>query len=154
MQQNLNRLPEWFMARYYQIDTVARLAGFFWLDEAAMSRMIGSETRVNTDDLHYFDKQSAVMPVPPELRLPRFQANMLPYIEQSNDALRAAARDQQYMAQLVANYGFYSDPRDLIRAYCRMPDNGNVLFWMAREFSDQLPDYATLCRTPFRQASR
>jgi spermidine synthase len=154
MQQKLNRLPEWFRARYYQLDTVARIAGFFWLDEAAMSRMIGSETRVNTDDLHYFDKQSAVSPVPPERRLPRFQANVLPYIEHSNNALRAAVRDEQSVAQLVANYGFYSDLRDLIAAYCRMPENGDVLFWMNREFSEQLPDYATTCRTPAREASR
>jgi spermidine synthase len=154
MQQKLSRLPGWFRAQYYQIDTVARLAGFFWLDEAAMSRMIGSETRVNTDDLHYFDKQSAVSPVPPQRRLPRFQANVLPYIEQSNNALRAAVRDEQYVAQLVANYGFYSDPRDLITAYCRMPENGDVLFWMKREFSEQLPDYATICRTSSRTTSR
>jgi spermidine synthase len=154
MQQKLNRLPEWFRARYYQIDTVARLAGFFWLDEAAMSRMIGSETRINTDDLHYFDKQSAVTPVPPQQRLPPFQANVLPYIEQSNNALRAAVRDEQSVAQLVANYGFYSDSRDLVAAYCRMPENGDVLFWMGREFSEQLPDRATVCRTSSRLVSR
>jgi len=154
MQQRLNRLPEWFRAKYYQIDTVARLAGFFWLDGGAMSRMIGSETRVNTDNLHYFDKQSAVRPVPPQWQLPRFQADVVPYIEQSSNALRVAVRNEQSVAQSVANYGFYYDTRDLVTAYCRMPENGDVLFWMAREFSEPLPDRATICRPTSPQALR
>lgn len=147
MQWKINRFPEWFRAQDYQIDTVARVAGFFWLDEAAMSQMIGTEKRVNTDDLHYFDKQSAVRPVQPQRQLPRFQTSALPHVGHVNDGLRAAIRDEQYVAQLVARYGFFSDPRDLLAAYCFMPENGNVHFWMAREFSGQLPDYATTCRT-------
>jgi spermidine synthase len=145
LQQQLDQLPEWFRAEEYQIDTVARIAGFFWLDEPAMVRMIGRETRVNTDDLHYFDKQSAVLPAPPQWRLPRFQARVLPYLEQAGDTLRAAVRKEQGMAQLLARYGFFHSKHDLFRAYCVMPENGNVRYWMSREFSDRLPDHETFC---------
>jgi spermidine synthase len=78
LQRQLDKLPAWFRAGEYQIDTVARVAGFFWLDEAAMARMIGRETRINTDNRHYFAKQSAVWPAPPQYRLPLFQARIFP----------------------------------------------------------------------------
>jgi spermidine synthase len=145
LQQKLDQLPEWFRAQEYQIDTVARIAGFFWLDEPAMTRMIGRETRINTDDLHYFDKQSAVRPAPPQWRLPRFQASAAPYFVQTQDSLRAAIRDEQMVAQRLAKYGFFHSKRDLFRAYCVMPENGNVRYWMSREFSNRLPDHETFC---------
>ncbi len=145
LQQQLDRLPAWFRAKEYQIDTVARIAGFFWLDEAAMARMIGHETRVNTDDFHYFDKQSAVRPAPPQWQLPRFQANAAPHFKPAEDGLRAAIRDEQITAQRMARYGFFDSRQDLFRAYCAMPDNGNVGYWMSREFADRLPDTAAFC---------
>ncbi len=146
LQQQLDQLPEWFRAEEYQIDTVNRIAGFFWLDEAAMARMIGRETRINTDNRHYFDKQSAVRPAPPQWRLPRFQASVLPYLEQADDTLSAAIRKEQGMAQLLSNYGFFRNKRALFMAYCAMPENGNVRYWMSREFSNRVPDYQTFCR--------
>jgi spermidine synthase len=150
LQQKLDQLPEWFRAEEYQIDTVARISGFFWLDEPAMARMIGRETRVNTDDLHYFDKQSALWPAPPQWRLPRFQARVLPYLEQPEEALRAAIRKEQGIAQLLARYGFFRNKRALYMAYCAMPENGNVRYWMSREFSNRLPNHDTFCRAIFR----
>jgi spermidine synthase len=145
LQQRLDRLPEWFRAEEYQIDTVARIAGFFWLDEEAMARMIGRETRVNTDNRHYFDKQSALWPAPPEWRLPRFQTSVLPYLEHGDDALHSAIREQQIMAQLMARYGFFRSKYDLARAYCLMPENGNVRYFLSLELSGRLPDYETFC---------
>jgi spermidine synthase len=147
LQQQLDKLPKWFRAEEYQIDTVARIAGFFWLDELAMARMIGPETRINIDDLHYFDKQSAVRPSPPQRQLPQFQASVLPYLEQRKDTLLAAIRDEQIVAQLLARYGFFRSKQDLFRAYCFIPKNGNVRYWMSREFSDRLPDYDAFCST-------
>ena len=82
LQQQLDKLPKWFRAGEYQIDTVAHIAGFFWLDPLAMAGMIGLETRINTDDRHYFDKQSALRPSWPQSQLPQFQAAVLPYLEQ------------------------------------------------------------------------
>ena len=145
LQQQLDRLPKWFRAEEYQIDTVAHIAGFFWLDELTMARMIGPETRINIDDLHYFDKQSAMQPLPPQWQLPQFQARVLPYLEQRKDMLPAAIRDEQIVAQLLARYGFFHSKHDLFRAYCFMPKNGNVRHWMSREFWDRLPDYDTFC---------
>jgi spermidine synthase len=146
VQQQLDQLPKWFGAEEYQIDTVARIAGFFWLDAKAMSRMIGRETRVNTDNRHYFDKQSALWPAPPQWRLPRFQTSVLPYLEQSEDTLRTRIRKEQDVAQLLSNYGFFDNKRALFMAYCAMPGNGNVRYWMSREFSNKVPDYEKFCR--------
>ncbi len=145
LQRQLDQLPQWFRAEEYQIDTVARIAGFFWLDEPAMTKIIGRETRVNNDNRHYFDKQSALWPAPPEWRLPRFQATVLPYLEQGEDTLHTAIREQQTVAQLLARYGFFHNKYELLRAYCLMPENGNVRYWLSREFSGRLPNYQTVC---------
>jgi spermidine synthase len=140
LKQRLDRLPEWFRAKEYQIDTVARVAGFFWLDERAISEMVAGETRVNSDDLHYFDKQSAVAPLPPQLWLPRYQASVLPHLRQSDDTLVLAIRAEQGVAQMLARYRFHSSPRDLLQAYCFMPGNGTARYYMERTFSERVPD--------------
>jgi spermidine synthase len=145
LQQRLDKLPKWFRAEEYRIDTVAHIAGFFWLDQLAMARMIGTETRINIDDLHYFDKQSALRPSWPQWQLPPFQTSILPYLEQRKDTLYATVRDEQIVAQLLARYGFFDSTLDLFRAYCFMPKNGNVLYWMSLEFSGKLPDHDTFC---------
>ena len=147
LQQQLERLPEWFRAKEYQIDTVTRIAGFFWLDQPAMARMIGRETRVNTDNRHYFDKQSALWPVPPEWRLPRFQATVLPYLEGGENTLHPAIRQEQTVAQLLARYGFFHNKYELFRAFCLKPENGNVRYWMFRGFSGRVPDHQTFCKS-------
>jgi hypothetical protein len=108
--------------------------------------MIGPETRINLDDLHYFDKQSAVHPSPPQWQLPQFQASIVPYLEPKGTP-PTAIRDEQNVAQLLAKYGFFRSKPDLFKAYCLMPKNGNVRYWMAREFSDRLPDYDAFCST-------
>lgn len=146
IQRKLDRLPEWFQAQHYQLDTVARLGGFFWLDEAAMSYMIGNETRVNTDDIHYFDKQSAVWPLPPQWRLQRYQASILPRLKQVDGALHADVLNMQHVARLVSNYRFASIRRDLVSAYCLKPENRNVRFWITTEFSKSALKDANFCQ--------
>ena len=155
LQEQLDRLPGWFRAQHYQIDTVERIAGFFWLDGEALARMIGGETRLNTDDLHFFDNQSALEPAPPEMRLPRYQAAALPYFMRADDGLRDAIGREQLMAQLMARYGFYRTQQDLFSAYCLMPGNGNVRYFLSRGFPDgKPPDHQTFCtvRSLTRQA--
>jgi spermidine synthase len=146
LQKKLDALPAWFQADTYQIDSVARVAGFFWLDDEAMKRMIGDETRINRDGAHYFDKQSTVVPSPPQRRLPAYQTSILPHLVGPGDELRVAVGGQQAVAQLLARYGFYGSQEDLYSAYCLMPDNGNVRYFMDREFSEQLPDWRDFCR--------
>ncbi len=145
LQERLDRLPEWFRADEYQIDTVERIAGFFWLDEQAMMRMIGNETRVNTDDIHYFCKQSALWPLWPEWRLPAFQASILPHFKNAEAALRNASRDEQKTALTLARYAFFNSKQDLFSAYCSAPENGNVRYWMSREFSGKFPEDENFC---------
>jgi hypothetical protein len=84
-------------------------------------------------------------PAPPEWRLPRFQTSILPYIGQGEDTLHPAIREQQTVALLLARYGFFGNKYELLRAYCLMPENGNVRYFMSLEFSGRLPNYETFC---------
>lgn len=146
LQGQLDRLPQWFRANEYQLDTVARVTGFFWMDPAAMARMIGEEKRINTDHRHYFDKQSAVRPSPKSMRLPMFHSSVLPHLRGADDALVAAVRREQAVARLVANYGFFLDEPDLAQAFCLMPDNGNARYFLARALAvDEAPRAAVFC---------
>jgi spermidine synthase len=144
-QARLDRLPEWFRADHYQLDTVARVAGHFWMDEPAMQRMVGPETRINTDDLHYFDKQSALPPLAPQHRLPQFQTDFKPYLTRHDETLAGAIDREQRVAQLVAQFGFFGSKESLYRAFCTMPENGNVEYWMSLEFAGVLPEKAAFC---------
>ena len=142
----LEQLPDWFRADEYQIASVDELAGFFWLDAAGMARMIGAEQRINTDDVHYFDKQSAVRPAPPALQLPRFQCSALPHLRGASEAQLTAIRLRQRLAGHLANFAFYGSKADLYSAYCLLPAEGNVQFWMNREFAENPPAPETFCR--------
>ena len=146
LQRKLDELPGWFRANEYQMDTVARVAGFFWMDGSAMERMIGSETRVNTDDVHYFDNQSAIWPSPLLMRLPYFQTSALPLIEGKSEELVDAVNKEQAVAHFLAKFGFFRRKQDLFQAYCLMPDNGNVQFHMNLEFAGMIPDQVSFCR--------
>ncbi len=145
LQRKLDGLPEWFRAEKYQIDTVARIAGFFWLDGPAMARMIGGETRTNTDDKHYFDKQSTVWPLPQNMQLPLYQASIIPYLENAGSKLIADIRKEQSVAQRIARYEFFRTRSDLFTAYCTMPGNGNGRYFMSLLFSGNLPNDETFC---------
>jgi spermidine synthase len=145
LQEKLHRLPGWFRADEYQLDTVARVAGFFWMDPRAMELLIAGETRINRDDLHYFDKQSAVRPLPPDRQLPRFQTDASPHVAGAGPDVRAELRTQQQVAGLLAEYAFYRDTTALHRAFCIRPENGNVRLWMSLEFAGAVPDPGTFC---------
>ncbi|MBZ0270204.1 tetratricopeptide repeat protein, partial [bacterium] len=146
LQEKLDRLPEWFAADHYQIDTVARVAGFFWMGPEAMDRMIAGETRVNTDDFHYFDKQSTVRPLPPQWRLPMFQASALPFVRGGDDALAASIRSEQNVAGLLGRFGFFRSDPDLHRAWCADSGNNNVRYWMSVRNAGVLPEGEEFCR--------
>ncbi len=146
VQPKLDRLPAWFRAKEYQIDSTSRLAGFFWLDEPAMRRMVGDEARINRDDAHFFDKQSAVWPSPPQRQLPAYQAGFLPYLLNPDANLSAAVGDQQLVAQLMSRYAFYESKDDLFNAFCLLPEDGNVRYFMDREFAERPPDREEFCR--------
>ncbi len=146
LQARLDRLPGWFGAGEYQLDTVTHIAGFFWLDGPAMARMIGPETRVNRDGVHYFDKQSAVWPAPPAQQLPAFQASILPYLQPVDDTLRAAVQREQTVAGLLGRYAFFDSRPELHRAYCADPANGNARYWMTLNNAGVLPAPDGFCR--------
>jgi spermidine synthase len=102
LQQELDKLPKWFRAEEYQIDTVARIAGFFWLDELTMAKMIGPETRINIDDL-------TTLIAICRNRHPRWQllipGNGSPMLSWERYDSRCDPR--QIVAQLLARYGFF-----------------------------------------------
>ena len=146
LQAKLDKLPAWFRAKEFQLDTVERVAGFFWMDGPALAAMIQDETRVNTDGVHYFDKQAAVVPFYPQWQLPRFQASALPYFQPAGPSLVQAIRDEQTVAGHLAEYGFFNQKSDLSQAYCANPENGNARYFMSLEFPGELPDPQDFCR--------
>jgi spermidine synthase len=143
----LAALADWFRASEYQLDTAERLAGFFWMGPDAMTAMIGDETRINTDDRHYFDKQSVLRTLPPQCQLPAFQTSALPFFRGFDAERTAAVGREQEVAGLLARYGFFGVDADLERAYCLMPDNGNARFHMSLERAGVLPDPAEICES-------
>jgi spermidine synthase len=146
LQRKLDKLPDWFRAKHYQIDTVARIAGFFWLDGPAMAKMIGSETRVNEDDRHYFDKQSAVWALPPDMQLPLYQASIVPYLKHAGRKLIADIHEEAAVGRQVANFKFFRRQSDLFNAYCIDAENGNVQYYMSLVFSGEVPEQRPFCR--------
>jgi len=146
LQEKLDRLPAWFRASEYQIDTIARIAGFFWLDASSMQAMIAGESRINTDGVHYFDKQSAVWPLAPRWQLPAFQTSLRPYLRGGISALNAAVDVEQRIAGHLARYGFFNSREDLENAFCMMPENGNCQYYMILETADDVPDADTFCQ--------
>lgn len=146
LQAKLDRLPAWFRAQEYQLDTAARVAGFFWMSPQTMEAMIAGETRVNTDDVHYFDKQSAVWPLAPQWQLPAFQTRAQPFFTDLDAATSAAVDHEQTVAGHLGRYAFYGNAAELHRAWCLDPDNGNVNFFMAEAFAGRLPqDHGDFC---------
>lgn len=146
LDRKLAALPEWFRAREYDLDSAARVAGFFWMDAQGIARMIGPETRINRDDLHYFDKQSAVWPSPPALRLPAFQTSVLPFLRGATATQETDAAREQLVAQALSRWAFFRSEDDLLEAYCLSGDNGNVRYFVDRRFAERPPDRVTLCR--------
>ncbi|MFO0581996.1 MAG: fused MFS/spermidine synthase [Anaeromyxobacter sp.] len=139
LQAKLDGLPPWFEARRFQLDTVARVAGFFWLDEPAMARLIGEETRVNTDDRQYFEDVSVREERTPDWELPRHQASALPHLSGHDEALGRAVETEQRLAQFVARYVFHGDLQHLLNAYCVDAGNENVQFYLHLEFGGRIP---------------
>ncbi|MBK9470957.1 MAG: fused MFS/spermidine synthase [bacterium] len=145
LQARLDRLPDWFSAAEYRLDTVERLAAFFWLDEAAMSRLIGSETRINTDGRHYFDSQAALIPAPPELQLPYFQADAASCFTSLADGQRQAIADEQLVAFHMGHFAYFHRNRALFRAWCLDQANANTLYWVDLALGGEQPDPKVLC---------
>ena len=145
LQERLDALAPWFRGQDFEIATVADVAGFFWLDDQGFTDMIAGETRRNTDHVHYFDKQSAVWPLPPQWRLPRFQASMAPYVDGADAAMTAAMGTKQAVALALGRYSFYGSRPDLHRAWCAAPENHNVRFFMGVEYGGHLPDHDAFC---------
>ena len=145
LQARLDRLAPWFEADHYQVGSVEQIAGFFWMDPQAMRKMIGTETRVNRDDRHYFDKQSAVRPLPPRQQLPFFQAAFSPHLGGGDEELRQRILAEQRVAGHMARYGFFRSLPDLYSAWCSDPGNGTAAYYMGLRFAGELPDEADFC---------
>ncbi len=147
LQAKLDKLPAWFKAEEYDLDTVASVAGFFWMDTNALTALIQDETRVNTDGVHFFDKQAAVVPFYPQWQLPRFQASALPYFQPAEPTLVQAIQAEQIVAGHLAEFAFFNRKDDLAKAYCSMPANGNARYFMSLDFPAGLPDPDQFCQS-------
>ena len=90
-----------------------------------------------------FGKKSALRPLPTNQRLHRFQASVQPYIKNADSTDLLAFKKAQNVAYLTAEYRFASKSRSLFKAYCLMPENRSVLYWMSLQFSKELIDKYT-----------
>jgi spermidine synthase len=150
-QARLDRLPQWFRAEEYQIDTVGNIAGFYWMDGAAMDLMLAGEQRVNRDGAHYIGKQSAAWTLPPMRQLPFFQASITPHLQGADRALLEEVQLEQGTAGHLGKYAFFraSHPAqaksDLEAAFCMHPGNGNARYFMELESGGELPDTRDFC---------
>jgi tetratricopeptide (TPR) repeat protein len=112
-----------------------------------MSRLIGAETRVNTDGRHYFDQQAAVVPASPDRQLPFFQADATPIFASLTGSLRRAIADEQRVAYYMGNYAYFNSETDLFQAYCLDHDNANTLYWVDLELGGKKPEPGLLCES-------
>ena len=139
LQAQLDKLPDWFKSAYYQIDTVERVGGFYWMSPETTDQMIAGETRINTDGVHYFDKQSAVWPLPPQWQMPAFQTAAQPSFSGLAPEQSIAMAHEQKVAGHLARYAFYGSRPELDQAWCADQENGNVQFFMAEATAGRLP---------------
>ncbi|HUJ29440.1 MAG TPA: fused MFS/spermidine synthase [Myxococcales bacterium] len=146
LQRQLDQLPAWFRARDYQIDTVARVAGFFWLDPAAMGRLTTGVGRTNTDDAHYFDREWALQKLAPQYQLPAFQSPVQGVLRGVDAQVLAAAAAEQATAMQLGLYHYFDTGANLARAFCQNRENGDARFWMGFDFPDGLGDPDAFCR--------
>lgn len=145
LQSRLDRLPDWFQADYFDLNNVTHVAGFFWMDGPALDAMLAGETRINTDGVHYFDKQSAVWPLPHRWQLPAFQANALPYFANLDRETMATIQKEQKVAGHVSRYTFYNNESELQDAFCLDAHNGNVRYFMGLATGGRIPDPQVFC---------
>jgi spermidine synthase len=146
LQTKIDKLPGWFKAEEYQMDTVARVAGFYWMSPETINRMIAGETRTNTDDTHYFDKQSAIWPLPPQWQMPAFQTAAQPFFTGLKQQQSLDIAHEQEVAGYLGRYAFHMLRSDLHAAWCADPENGNAKFFMAEAYRGQLPSsHSTFC---------
>jgi len=145
LQARLDRLPAWFGAQEFHIDTAPRVAGFFWMDEKAVDLMIAGDSRINTDGIHFFDKQSVVRPVPPQYQMPAFQTSAIPYFRGMTRDQMAAVQTEQRLAGHLASYGFFGVDEDLHRAFCVDPENGTARWFMGTAFGQDMPEPRKFC---------
>jgi predicted Zn-dependent protease len=62
-----------------------------------------------------------------------------------DEQLTAAIDREQGVAQLLARYGFFHTATDLHSAYCTMPENRNVEYWMSLKFAGAVPNHRAFC---------
>lgn len=134
LQEQLDTRPESLQLKKFQLDKAEDIAGFFVMGTEALSKFIGDETRINTDDLPY-NQQHSLKNISP-LRtqsFDRYQASIVPYLRNADDSDIASISDRQLLARTMYRYFFFQDPAALNEALSIKPDDGNVLFFKGLE---------------------
>ena len=134
LQKQLDTRPEALQLKKFQLDKAEDIASFFVMDTDTLSKFIGDETRINTDNLPY-NQQHSLKNISP-LRtqsFDKFQSSIIPYLKNANDSDIASISDRQLVARTMYRYFFYQDPVALNEALSIRPDDGNVLFFKGLE---------------------
>lgn len=130
LQQQLDGMPSSLQLKEYQLNKAADIAGFFVMDSEAISRFIGDEKRVNTDDLPFTQKYSLKKTSPLRTQsFDQYQADIIPYLRTGEESDIDSVFDRQVLARAMHRFFFFQDPAALDEAFSIRPDDGNVLYY-------------------------
>ena len=130
LQQQLDRMPLSLQLKEYQLGRAADIAGFFVMDSEAISRFIGDEKRVNTDNLPFNQKYSLKKPSPLKTQsFDQYQADIIPYLKNIDESDMTSVFDRQVVARTMHRFFFFQDPAALDEAFSISPTDGNVLYY-------------------------
>lgn len=130
LQQQLDRMPSSLQLKEYQLSRATDIAGFFVMDRETISRFIGDEKRVNTDDLPFNQKYSLKKNTP--LRTQSFDqylADIIPYLKNGDENDMTSVFDRQVLARTMHRFFFFQDPMALDEAFSIRPTDGNILYY-------------------------
>ncbi len=130
LQQQLDRMPASLQLKKYQLSMATDIAGFFVMDSEAITKFIGDEKRVNTDNLPYNQKYSLRKITPLRTQsFDQYHTNILPYLKNEDESDIISVFDRQVLAKTMHRFFFFQDPVALAEASSIRPIDGNVLYY-------------------------
>jgi len=129
VRSRLSLIPQAVLLKDYQLDTPARIAGFFVMDADNIERFIGSETRIHTDNRPFHQRQALDEFTPLKTEsFDRYQANLTAHTIRATEGDRQAMAERQVLARAMQRFFFFGDEEALQEAVLLDPVDGNVHF--------------------------
>lgn len=130
LQQQLDGMPLSLELKEYQLSKATDITGFFVMDSETISRFIGDEKRVNTDDLPLNQKYSLKKTTPLRTQsFDQYQADIIPHLKNRDESDSISVSDRQVLARTMHRFFFFQDQAALDEAFSISPTDGNVLYY-------------------------